>query len=251
MSNQTTVWTLSTLAGSLGLLLALGGPAQSAEQPQSAAAAPVTDTGGALDEIVVTATKRAESLQVVPITVDVVSQSALQSANYTDTADLHRLVPNLQFLHTSTPGNDAFGIRGVSTLASGYGLEQSVGIAFDGVPLARPVGSVADLVDIQRVETVEGPQGMLFGKNASAGLINIISNSPELGKTDTVARASFGSLNERQYSATTNVAVTDDSALRLTAWKFSHDGPIHEVNTGQDMGDQNSDGGRLGRPRGL
>ena len=252
MLNSRSEWTLSTLAGVVGLILVQVAHAQSAEQLQSvpagtsAPAAAVPDpVGGALDEIVVTATKRSESLQVVPITVDVVSQAALQSENLADTADLHRLVPDLQFLHTSTPGNDAFGIRGVSTLASGYGLEQSVGIAFDGVPLARPVGSVADLVDIQRVETLEGPQGMLFGKNSSAGLINIISNVPELHKDETVARASFGTLNDRQYSATTNLAVTEDSALRLSAWKFSHDGPIHEANTGQDMGDKNSAGGRL------
>ncbi len=247
---------LSTIAGAISLILAQSAQAQSAESADkagtnqnnasdSSAVSTAVPSGGSLDEIVVTATKRSESLQVVPITVDVVSQAALQSANLTDTADLRRLVPDLQFLHTSTPGNDAFGIRGVSTLASGYGLEQSVGVSFDGVPLARPVGSVADLVDIRRVEVLEGPQGMLFGKNSSAGLINIISNPAEIGKTETVARASFGSLNLRQYSATTNIEVTEDSALRLTAWKFSHDGPIHEVNTGQDMGDQNSDGGRL------
>ncbi len=203
--------------------------------------------GGAesLDEIVVTATKRAESLQTVPFTVSVLSQADLQAHGFADTEDLTQVIPDLQYHHSDTPGNEAFGIRGVSTLGIGPGLEQSAGVAFDGVPLGRVVGSIADLVDIHSVEVLKGPQGMLFGKNASAGLMNIVSNSPELGKTETNLRASFGSLNLRQYSGTVNLPVTADSALRLTAWKFSHDGTVHEVNTGQDMNDKNSAGARL------
>ena len=211
----------------------------------AATAAETPATGGALDEIVVTATRRTENIQVVPLSVDVVSQSMLQQQNLSDTTDLKRLVPALEYRHTGTPANNGFSIRGVETLGTGYGLEQSAGVAFDGVPLARNVGSTADLVDIHSVEVLLGPQGMLFGKNASAGLINIVSNSPELGKTDTSLRASFGSLNDRQYSGTVNLPVTEDSAARLTAWKFSHDGTIHEINTGQSMNDKNSDGARF------
>ena len=202
-------------------------------------------TGDSLDEIVVTATKRAENLQVVPLTVSVVSQTDLQSQNLADTGDLQRLVPDLQFTHGVNPSNNVFGIRGISTLAIGGGLEQSVGVAFDGVPLARPTGSIADLVDIHAVEVLKGPQGMLFGKNSSAGLINIVTNPVELGKTDTMLRAAFGSLNDREYSGTVNLPVTDASALRVSAWKFSHDGTIHEVDTGLYLNDKNSDGGRL------
>ncbi len=210
------------------------------------AADAVADTGSVtLDEVVVTATKRSENLQNVPLSVSVVSQAALQSENLSNTSDLKRLVPGLQFNPASTAGNNTFSMRGVYTSANGYGLEQSVGVAVDGIPIARPVGAVADLVDIQRVEALKGPQGMLFGKNASAGLLNIVTNLPELGKTETILRASFGSLNDRQYTGTVNLPVTDDSAIRLSAWKFSHDGPIHEVNTGQDMGDQNSGGARF------
>ncbi|MDP9082651.1 MAG: TonB-dependent receptor [Pseudomonadota bacterium] len=204
-----------------------------------------TDSANVLNEIVVTATKRVQSIQTVPLTVSVVSQDMLQSQNLVDTSDLKRLVPDLQFVHGVTPGGDFFGIRGISTFATGQGLEQSAGVAFDGVPLGRNVGSLADLVDIQRVEVLKGPQGMLFGKNASAGLLNIVSNAPELGKTEEILRASFGSLNLRQYSGTVNLPVTEDSALRISAWKFEHDGPVHLVTTGQDLNDKNSEGARL------
>ena len=208
-------------------------------------AEPAVDSANSLNEIIVTATKRVESIQTVPLTVSVVSQDMVQSQNLADTSDLKRLVPDLQFVHGVTPGGDFFGIRGISTFATGQGLEQSAGVAFDGVPLGRTVGSLADLVDIQRVEVLKGPQGMLFGKNASAGLLNIVTNGPELGKTETILRASFGSLNLRQYSGTVNLPVTEDSALRISAWKFEHDGPVHLVTTGQDLNDKNSEGARL------
>ncbi len=238
MQRQTFRHTLRAAAG-------LSCLAAAAQSHAATTTANVPAPGDALDEVVVTATKRVENLQVVPLTVDVVSQSALQAQNLTSTDDLKRLVPDLNYRHAGTPGNDAFNIRGVETLGTSYGLEQSAGTAFDGVPLARPVGSIADLVDIHSVEVLEGPQGMLFGKNASAGLINIVSNSPEIGKTDATVRAAYGTLNNQQYSGTVNAAVTDNSAIRVTAWKFKHDGDIHELNTGQYMNDKDSGGVRL------
>ncbi len=216
-------------------------------EPGSASGDTAQSVGSAdtLTEIIVTATKRAENLQAIPLTVSVVSQADVQAQNLVDTSDLKRLIPDLTFQHGNNPGNNSFGMRGISTFALGQGLEQSVGIAFDGVPLARAAGSVADLVDIHSVEALKGPQGMLFGKNASAGLVNIVSNSPELDKTDTTFRVAYGTLNLKEYSGTVNLPVTDDSALRVSAWKFQHDGPVHEVDTDLDMNDKRSDGARL------
>ncbi|MDP9084890.1 MAG: TonB-dependent receptor [Pseudomonadota bacterium] len=203
-------------------------------------------TGGfALDEIVVTATKRAENVQVVPLSVAVVSQAALQAQNLSDTTDLQRMVSGLQFQPSGSPANSAFGVRGVTTLVASQGVEQSAGVAIDGVPLGRVLGSVADLVDIHAVEILKGPQGMLFGKNASAGLINMVTNSPQFGKNEQTFRAAYGSLNLRQYSGTVNFGIGDDSAMRVTAWKFKHDGTILNVDSGQKLNDKNSEGARL------
>lgn len=208
-------------------------------------AAGTGDGGFALDEIVVTATKRAESVQVVPLSVAVVSQAALQAQNLSDTTDLQRMVSGLQFQPSGSPANSAFGVRGVTTLVASQAVEQSAGVAVDGVPLGRVLGSIADLVDIHAVEVLKGPQGMLFGKNASAGLINMVMNSPQLGKNEETFRAAYGSLNLRQYSGTVNLALGDDSAMRVTAWKFEHDGTILNVDSGQTLNDKNSDGARL------
>ena len=227
---------------SAGLVCLIGAQASVFAQPAETGGV----GGGALDEIVVTATKRAENLQIVPLTVSVVSQQMLQSQNLMDTADLTQLVPDLSFLPGVNPGASVFGIRGITTLSTnGQGLEQSVGVAFDGVPLARPTGSVSDLVDIHSVEVLKGPQGMLFGKNASAGLINIVTNSPDIGKDASEFRVTYGTLNLKTYTGTVNLGVTDHSALRLSAWHFGHDGPVEEVVTDKDMNDKNSNGARV------
>jgi iron complex outermembrane receptor protein len=198
-----------------------------------------------VDEVVVTATKRVENVQNVPISVVVVSQAAITSQGFSDTSDLKRVVPGLVFNAGGLPGNNTIQIRGVSTNATGQGLEQSVGFAFDGVSLARPAGGLADLVDIAGVEVLKGPQGMLFGKNADAGEVNIVSNTPMLGVAQEIGHLSYGTLNYIQATGTANVPIGDTAAARISLWRFKHDGFIHETNTGQDLNDKNTLGGRL------
>ncbi|MDP9082540.1 MAG: TonB-dependent receptor [Pseudomonadota bacterium] len=170
---------------------------------------------------------------------------ALQGQNLSNTTELRRLVPDLGYVPQSTVANNVFMIRGIGTQANGNGLEQSVGVNYDGVALGRSLGSVSELVDIQQVEVLKGPQGMLFGKNASAGVINIQTQVPKLGVTEQIGRLSYGSLNDVQATDTVNVPISDNSALRLSAWKFRHDGFGTEVNTGQKFGDENTEGARL------
>ena len=220
----------------LGILLLLAAsPAWAAD----------TDGGDRLGAKV-SASKRMQDIQQVPLSIDVTTQPALQAQSLSDTTDLKLLVPGLGFRHGGTPEDSSFIIRGIETnVTDAYAFEQSVGVAIDGVPLARSVGTLSDLVDIQRVETLKGPQTTLFGKSASAGLINIVTNLPELGKDEETFRGAYGSLNTRQYSGTVNLAVSDASAMRVSAWKFKRDGTIHEVNAGEDMGNKNSDGARF------
>ena len=209
----------------------------------SVAAQTVPDNGP-LEEIVVTATKRVESVQNVPLSISVVSQNMLQTQNVLDTSALTRLVPAVTFNQSFLAAANNFSVRGVGTAAGGVGVDQSVGVAFDGVPLGSAAGSVADLVDVQHVEVLKGPQGMLFGKNASAGLINIVSNAPQLGQLEAIGRVSYGTLNDQQYTGTVNLPVGDTAAIRVSGWKFKRDGTILEVNTGQHMNDKDSDGAR-------
>jgi len=213
--------------------------------PAQTAGTAEAEAPGALNEIVVTATKRSESIQTVPISIAVVSQAQLQEQNVLDSSDLGRVAPSVAFNQVFIAAGNAFSVRGVGSLAGGAAVDQSVGVAFDGVPLGSAAGNISDLVDMQRVEVLKGPQGMLFGKNASAGLINLVTNVPNIDQTEIIGRVSYGTLNDQQYSATVNLPIGDTMAARLTGWKFKHDGTVFERNTGQSMNDKNTAGERL------
>ena len=251
MRQSKVVHSLCTLIGMGGSLAAVCAEAQSTaatpagETPLATAPAAVAGGTDALAEIIVTGTKRAESVQNVPLSISVVSQAQLQSQSLVDTSDLTRLVPSVTFNQSFIAAANNFSVRGVGTAAGGVGVDQSVGVAFDGVPLGSAAGSVADLVDIQHVEVLKGPQGMLFGKNASSGLINLVSNVPELNKVEAIGRVSYGTLNDEQYTGTVNLPVGDTAAVRVSAWKFKRDGTVFEANTGQEMNDLNNGGARF------
>jgi iron complex outermembrane receptor protein len=214
-----------------------------AAKPESGA----TNVSPAKDasDIIVTATRRAESLQKVPIAVTAIGQDVLRLQNIADTRDLARLVPALAFVGGATTKLNNFTVRGIGTYVFSDGFDQSVGVAFDGVSLARSGGSIADLVDIDRVEVLEGPQGMLFGKNASAGLVNIISRKPIIGVRALEGRMSYGNFNEIQTSATVNLPIGDDFALRASVWRFQHDGYVSAPTLGRSIGVKKSYGGRI------
>lgn len=228
--------------------LAQQSPTATASPPAAEAAAtaatPAQDGPAANGDIIVTANRRAENLQKVAVAVTAIPEEAIRAQNLADTRDLSRLVPALQFVGGATTKLLNFSVRGVGTFVFSDGFDQSVGIAFDGVPLARSGGSIADLVDIGQVEVLEGPQGMLFGKNASAGLVNIVTRKPILGVTGGDARIAYGSFNELQMNGTVNLPLGDNAAIRASAWRFRHDGFVDAPNLGRKLGKKDSYGGR-------
>ena len=141
-----------------------------------------------LEEIIVTAQKRSEDLQTVPIAVSVLSGVDLQKQNIFDASQLQYYVPSLQQQSTNNQvGATNFYIRGVGTAIYGPAIESTVATVIDDVVMARPAMGVVQFFDLERVEVLRGPQGMLFGKNASAGLVNIVTTAPALGKLETIA----------------------------------------------------------------
>ncbi|MDB5431764.1 MAG: TonB-dependent receptor [Caulobacter sp.] len=132
-----------------------------------------------VDEIVITATKREQSLQDVPIVVTAVSGQLMQDAGVHDIKDLTILTPGLTVTSTSNETITTARIRGVGTVGDNPGLESSVGVVVDGVYRPRNGVSFGDLGDVSRIEVLKGPQGTLFGKNTSAGVLNIITASPK------------------------------------------------------------------------
>jgi iron complex outermembrane receptor protein len=137
------------------------------------ATAPAQSQGLMLEEVIVTAQKRAESLQDVPMSVSAVTQDTMAVAGIETLDDLKVLVPSLNVYSVVNPAYASISIRGVGTGASDPTLEPSVGVFVDGVFMPRAVFGMSDLVDVERVEVLMGPQGTLYGKNTNAGVISV------------------------------------------------------------------------------
>ena len=133
-----------------------------------------------VDDIIVTAQKREQTLQDVPIVVTSLSAEALEDAGVKDIKDLQILTPGLTVTSTTSEASTTARIRGVGTVGDNPGLESSVGVVIDGVYRSRNGVGFGDLGELSRIEVLKGPQGTLFGKNTSAGVINIITEAPVL-----------------------------------------------------------------------
>ncbi|WP_408587913.1 TonB-dependent receptor [Novosphingobium sp.] len=147
-----------------------------------------------LAEIVVTAQKREQNMQDVPVAVTALTSEALTSRNVASVADLPRLAPSLTLTQGNVPTNNSLNLRGIGTVSFSTGIEPSVAVIVDDVALLQQAQAFSGLSDVERIEVLRGPQGTLFGKNASAGAINIVSK----GATETLT----GSI--------TGTATTDD-----------------------------------------
>ena len=149
-------------------------------------AAPVTaqeteqtqESGRSIETIVVTAQKRVQNLQDVPIVVTAISEQLLQDTGVKDIKDLTLLTPGLIVTSTSNESSTTARIRGIGTVGDNPGLESSVGVVIDGVYRPRNGVSFGDLGELERIEVLKGPQGTLFGKNTSAGVINVVTRKP-------------------------------------------------------------------------
>ncbi|SMF65248.1 TonB-dependent receptor [Allosphingosinicella indica] len=180
--------------------LAMPAHAQDNTQPQPEAspveagqvqadAAPSDNYGG--QEIIVTAQGRAQALQDVPIAVNVVNAQSLQNSGANDIRQLNQLAPSLLVSSTGSEANGSARIRGIGTVGDNPGLESSVAVFIDGVYRSRSGIGLNELGEIERIEVLRGPQGTLFGRNASAGLINIISKKPSF-ENEGYAEATYG-----------------------------------------------------------
>ena len=181
--------------------------------PSFAQSAPAADADNSLADIVVTGTKREERLQDVPQSITLVDSQALAQRNIANVNDLARAVPSFNTSYGSVR------IRGLGAQTYSRSAEGSVGVVLDGVALsnastqANPVG----LFDIARVEVLMGPQGTLFGRNSSAGVINIVTNAPDPTKMEMAFHGEVGNRSQRRVQAMVNLPVTDIAALRVSA----------------------------------
>ena len=179
--------------------------------------------GRASDEIVVTAQKREQRLQDVPLAVSAVDGDDLSQLGLNNPTELRFVSPSLNYAFSANNRGEGFQIRGIGTVIFSDTIEQSVGTVLDGIPLSRTGQAIADLIDVERVEILRGPQGMLFGKNASAGLINIVTRKPQYENSLRV-KGSYATRDEVKIEATGNVEVSDEAALRVSYAKTRADG---------------------------
>ena len=165
-----------------------------------------------VDAIIITATKREQSLQDVPVVVTAVSGQLMQDAGVKDIKDLTILTPGLTVTSTSNETVTTARIRGVGTVGDNPGLESSVGVVIDGVYRPRNGVSFGDLGELQRVEVLKGPQGTLFGKNTSAGVINILSVAPSFN-FGAQGEITVGDYGARGASGSVTGPLTSDDIL--------------------------------------
>lgn len=181
-----------------------------------------------VEEITVTAQKRAENVQDVPLAITAVRGEALSSRNITQPQQLSLIDPSVRFKQSLSSSASGLTIRGVGTSSFSAGIEQSISTVVDGVVLADPA-SLATLADVERVEILRGPQGMLFGKNASAGLVHFITNRPKLNENSGQLHLQYGERGEQVLQAVGNLAISDSLAVRLVATHNQRDGLIRNV----------------------
>jgi outer membrane receptor protein involved in Fe transport len=197
-----------------------------------------------VSEIVVTAQKREQNLQDVPIVVTAISGQQLQDAGVRDIKDLQTLTPGLSVTSSTSEAQTSARIRGVGTIGDNPGLESSVGTVIDGVYRARSSVAFGDLGELERVEVLKGPQGTLFGKNTSAGVISVITKAPTFDFS-AEGEVTVGNYEARGVSATINGPIVDNVlAGRLYAARRVRDG-VMDVGVGAgprtDTQDNNQD----------
>lgn len=176
-----------------------------------------------IEEITVTANKREQLLQDVPLTVSVTSAETIQQSSIVDLIDLQTAVPSLRVSQLQSSAQTNFTIRGFGNGANNPGIEPAVLVLIDGVPRSRSSSSLADLPNLERVEVLSGPQSTLFGKNASAGVISITTKAPE-GEMGGLIETTLGNYGTQIVKGTMTGPISDNVAYRLSASSNESDG---------------------------
>jgi iron complex outermembrane receptor protein len=228
-------------------LVALSAPAFAQEAPpadDTAAQALEGDGPRGTGEIIVTARRRSETAQEVPLAISVVGANQIESTGNFNILKLQQLAPTLQ-VYSSNPRNTSVNIRGLGVPfgLTSDGFEQGVGIYVDDVYNSRVAAAVFDFLDVAQVEVLRGPQGTLYGKNTTAGAINITTNQPTFdfeGRAEVTA----GNLNFKQAKAAVSGPLSDKVAVRVAAGTTSRRGTLYNTTSRQYVNEQDNLGVR-------
>ncbi|MDG1825202.1 MAG: TonB-dependent receptor [Henriciella sp.] len=231
-STKSTFGLKAALSLSVGMTALVAGGISATAQEEAA------DETKRLNTVTITATKREQTLQDVPVAVSVVDDQVIEKANIQDLGDLQSLVPSLSVGQLQSSANTNFVIRGFGNGANNAGIEPSVGVFIDGVYRSRSASQISDLPNLQRVEVLRGPQSTLFGKNASAGVISIVTRKPQFEQGGAV-EGSFGNFNSYRVKGDITGPLSDTVAYSASAYYNKRDGYADDLATGDDVNQRN------------
>ncbi|MDJ0978744.1 MAG: TonB-dependent receptor [Erythrobacter sp.] len=190
------------------------------------------------NQIIVTASKREQTLQETPISVSVTSGETLENAQIRDVLDLQTVTPSLRVSQLQSASASTFIIRGFGNGDNNFGIEPSVGVFIDGVFRSRSASALSDLPNVERIEVLRGPQSTLFGKNASAGVISVVTREPQFDFGGTL-EASYGNYNALILRGDITGPLTDTLAFSVDGSYNRRDGFAEIVNLDEDINNRN------------
>lgn len=213
--------------------------------PLVSMAQPADNRSATIEEVIVTAQKVEESLQDTPVSVAAFSQDDLEQIGVSEARDVAKFTPNLTMRkQTASQDNYAVAIRGMSSGETALAIDPTVGIYHDGVYIARSTGAAFDIVDLQRIEVLRGPQGTLFGRNTIGGAINIVTQKPK-GEFAFKQGVTYAARDSRRYHTTIDTPAIGDFAAKLSFLRTAYDGEYRSLYTGGQLGQGESNAFRL------
>jgi len=234
-----------TLSVAIASALAFAGYAQTSLAQEAAEPdSPRANTQRNLEEITVTAQKRTQTLLDVPVAVTVLDSQAIDNTFSQSLESIQQLAPSVNFRKGNTTRNSALTVRGIGTISFSTAAEPSVSTVVDGVVLGRSGQAFTQLYDVEQIEILRGPQGTLFGKNASAGVVNITTKRPGYEVRGMVEATAF---NDEEYTTIARIegGITDSVAASLTVLDSQYEGNLTNVHTNETVNGHDKEGFRI------
>ena len=243
-ANVTFAWFSGAARGRVAALAAAAALALAAQAQEPAAGDSGADVGAAVEQVTVTARRRTESAQEVPIPVSVINGARIEDTGDFNVNRVKELIPTVQ-LYSSNPRNTAVNIRGLGTTfgLTNDGIDAGVGFYVDGVFYARPAATTLDFLDVEQLEVLRGPQGTLFGKNTTAGAITIVTRKPSFDPEYNF-EIGAGSDGYGQIKGSITGPLGEKTAGRLSFSSTQRDGNLYNVRTGEKVNELDNTGFR-------
>ena len=226
-------------ASAIALIAATPAMAQDKPAPAAPAAAPQTDDGQEIPDIVIVAQRTSEPLQTVPIAVTAFNSEALKSQQINTTSDLQLTLPNITFTKSNFTSSSSFNIRGIGDLCVGVTCDAATGIHVNDVPVLGSPIFQNEYFDVERIEVLRGPQGTLFGRNATGGVINFISAKADLSGIHASGDVEYGNYNSVRVKGMLNVPLGNIFGIRVAGYYLNRDGYTKNLFTNSQIDGRN------------